>query len=773
VAKLSLAPPRIPYVSNVTGRWITADEATSPDYWARQLRQPVRFAEGLRPLLAEPGRILLELGPGQTLTTFARRHPDRQDTHLLLPSLRRAQETVLDDALALETLGRLWLAGAPVDWDGLHAGGRPHRTHLPGYPFERRRYWADDEPEEAGPPIVLKEPDIADWFYAPTWEYALDPAADPETTEPARWLVFDDGGGLGGAVTRRLQAAGHDVSVVRPGQGFDQPDGWTFTIDPGRRADYDALLDRLAAGERLPQNILHLWSVGEAEEALLDGALLQHWKQRGFYSLLYVAQALVKKNVATPVQLVAASTGLHRVTGDEPLSPAKALLLGVLRAVPQEYPHIACRSVDVEVRPGDGASQDLAGAQLIAEFADEELRPTVAYRNGQRWLQVFEPLPLDETASEFSPLRWRGVYLITGGLGRIGLELARELAVLAHARLVLVGRTAIPDRAQWDDWLAAHDEDDRFAVIIRWLRELEDGGAEVLPVQADVTDLEQMRAAVAAAHERFGRLDGVIHGAGNVTGDGFFAIDEADPDRCERQFEAKVRGLVTLDAALAHEPLDMVVLLSSISSVLAGLGYVAYGAGNAFMDAFAQRRNGEGGVPWISIGWDTWEFPSADGAPADAVPLSLRPDEGVEAFRRIVSSVDLPQVVVSTGYLPNRIRQWVDVRSLREGLEMQARQAERFHSRPDVGTVHVAPRTPLEESIVEVWEEILGIRPVGVVDDFFADLGGDSLLAAQLVARLRSRFQTEIPLRRLFDAPTVVELAEAIASPSERRLVER
>ena len=230
----------------------------------------------------------------------------------------------------------------------------------------------------------------------------------------------------------------------------------------------------------------------------------------------------------------------------------------------------------------------------------------------------------------------------------------------------------------------------------------------MLPVQADVTDLEQMRAAVAAAHARFGRLDGVIHGAGNVTADGFFAIDEADPDRCERQFQAKVRGLVTLDAALRHEPLDMVVLLSSISSVLAGLGYVAYGAGNAFMDAFAQQHDGDGDVRWISIDWDTWEFASASGELADAGPLSLSPDEGVEAFRRIMSSVDIPQVVVSTGYLPDRIWQWVDLRSLREGLKMRARQAERFHSRPDVGTVHVPPRTPLEESIVEVWQDILG-----------------------------------------------------------------
>jgi acyl transferase domain-containing protein/acyl carrier protein len=767
VGRLSLSPPRIPYVSNLTGEWITAEEATSPDYWARQLRRSVRFGDGLRPILANPASILLEVGPGQTLCSFARRHPDRQDTQLVLPSLRRPQESGADDALSLESLGRMWLAGVPVDWSGVHAGERRRRVHLPVYPFERRRYWADDdEPALDAAPIVLKEPAIRDWFYAPTWEYALDPKPPQRPGEASRWLLFDDGRGLGRDVASLLAAGGHDVTVVSAGEGFAS-DGPTFTIEPGRRSDYDLLFQSLAENDRLPQNILHLWCVGEPEPTLAEAELTEHWQERGFYSLLYVVQALLAQSAVSPVQLVAASTGLHRVTGDERVSAAKAPLLGVCRAVPQQYPHIACRSVDIEPAEADG---DRTGAQLVAEFSDDELRPTVAYRNGQRWLQAFEPLQLDRAPSGHSPLRWHGVYLITGGLGNIGLTIAEELAYAAHARLVLVGRSTMPARDEWDAWLASHAEDDRAGRLIGRVRELEDLGAEVLLVQADVADENAMRAALDATHARFGRLDGVIHGAGNVTADGFFSVDEADYELCERQFRTKIRGLITLERVLRDESLDLVVLLSSISSALAGLGYVAYGAGNAFMDAFAHEHSGEGGVPWISIDWDTWEFPSGDGTPTEAVPLSMNPDEGVEAFRRIVSSVSLPQLVVSTGYLPDRIEQWVDLRSLRDGMEVRQRQAERFHSRPELGPVHVPPRTPLEEAIVEVWEDVLGLRPVGVVDNFFTDLGGDSLLATQLISRLRSRFGMDIPLRAFFDGSTVVELADVIGSRPDGEL---
>ena len=149
VRKARLNPPQVPYVSNVTGKWITAQEATDPNYWAAHLRQTVRFADGLEELAQGQKGILLEIGPGQTLSTLARQHPAAGARHTVLSSLGSAREKPLDQAHLLNALGRLWLAGVPVNWAGFYAQERRQRLPLPTYPFERKRYWV--EPVQIGP----------------------------------------------------------------------------------------------------------------------------------------------------------------------------------------------------------------------------------------------------------------------------------------------------------------------------------------------------------------------------------------------------------------------------------------------------------------------------------------------------------------------------------------------------------------------------------------------------------------------------------------------
>jgi NAD(P)-dependent dehydrogenase (short-subunit alcohol dehydrogenase family)/acyl carrier protein len=408
--------------------------------------------------------------------------------------------------------------------------------------------------------------------------------------------------------------------------------------------------------------------------------------------------------------------------------------------------------------------------QLLAEFTAENADTFVAYRGGHRWVRTFEEVRLESAAGTKSRLKEKGVYLITGGLGGVGLVLARHLAHNRQAKLVLTGRTALPERQDWEQWLSSHANDDGVSRKIRGVQELEALGAQVLTLSADVSNLTQMKTVVESAIESFGALNGVIHAAGLTADDAFQPIQESTRQTCELHFQPKAHGLMVLDEALSGIQLDFCVLLSSLSSILGGLGFAAYAAANIFMDAYVDGRERRRTANWTSVNWDGWLIGEENQTNSELAELALLPDEGAEAFERLLSREPVNQIIVSTGDLQARINRWVRLESLREVAGAGEVEMSAAHARPDLGNTYVEPRNEAERVVAETWQKLLGIERVGVYDNFF-ELGGHSLLALQIVARLRDAFQVEVPVRDLFDAPTVALLAEKIEQA--RRLEER
>jgi phthiocerol/phenolphthiocerol synthesis type-I polyketide synthase E len=598
LAGIELHPPKIPCVSNVTGAWITAAEATDPGYWARHLRQAVRFADGVRELCRDPQAVLLEVGPGQSLATLARQHPDRGTGRVILSSLRHPKDRQEDLPVLLKTLGQLWIAGVEPDWKGFYARERRRRIPLPTYPFERRRFWIEAARGGAlltGAPAGLgKKEDIADWFYVPYWKPSVPPSPSPEAEEASsRWLVFLDADGVGEAAVARLEAGGRSVVAVSAGSTFRRSGGGRYEIAPGRREDYDALLEDLAAEGGVPGRVLHLWNVGPAGDGSEEDLC-----ERSFWSLLFLAQALGKASATRPLHVAVVSSRLQNVAGGERLLPERALLLGPAKVIPQEYPNLRCVSVDIELPAGDRMVE-----RLIAE-ATAEPSGVVAWRGGRRWVQAYEAVRLETPAARSLPFRERGVYLLTGGLGGLGLTFAELLAREHRARLVLLGTSALPDRDAWEDWLRTHDEADRTSRRIRKVRELEALGAEVLVAGVDVADRERMRTVVEDALARFGTIHGVIHAAG-VPGGGMIQLKTAE--MAQRVLSPKVAGTRALMDAVAGLPLDFVALCSSTIAVAGGLGQVDYCAANNFLDAFAHASALAGAPRVLSINWGAWE----------------------------------------------------------------------------------------------------------------------------------------------------------------------
>ena len=761
VQRTARKPPQIPYLSNLTGTWMTPEATVDAAYWGRHLRETVRFADGLAEVMKYPEVILLEVGPGQTLGTLARQRPSKAGVpHVILTSLRAPQETRSDEAFLLNTLGAAWLNGAPVNWQGFHSREKRRRVPLPTYPFERQRYWVGplEELTVASDGAATQPRDVTNWFYTPKWEQRASAGAT-NGRSPKRWLIFSDGA-LGTQVRAALERAGETVWTAVAADSFSTLDGRLYTIRPDETRDYERMFRQLRAEAGVPECILHLWTAPHVVDAEDPSAAFESHQSAGFHSLICLAQGLEKTGVTTPIRLGVVSSELHALSKGERPCPAKSTLLGACKVLPQEFPNLHWKTIDM----GDWVQdQPDAAERIVAELSYEPDDPVVAYRDGQRWVQEFVSSPLGEAPKEPTRLRTGGVYLITGGLGNIGLEFAEALSARVQAKLVLIGRSQFPERAAWEQRLTSN-ADDEVNRKIRRLLKMEERGSEVLVLRADLADRRQTAAAVAEAYSRFGVVHGIIHGAGNTTGGGFTDARHTDRAAATEHFRPKVQGLFALEELFRDRDLDFVLLLSSLSGVLGGLGLLSYSAANIFLDAFGAQQNQSGRVPWISVNWDAWQFPGQEELFRQSAPQGadfLRPADGVECLFRILEHAP-GQIVVSTSDLKARVDKWIRLEFVRrKPAAPQAPAAGTLHARPDLSSQFVAPRTEVETTIAGIWEQILGVTPIGIYDKFF-ELGGHSLLAIQLISRMRDAFHVEISAQRLFEAPTVVQLAATI-----------
>lgn len=757
--------PRMAFISSVTGKPITPEQATSPAYWAEHLRRTVRFADGLSELLRIPGRVLLEVGPGEALAGLARQHPLSGSAAGIWPSQAHPQQQARNEQQMAQAIAGLWCAGVDVDWAACHAGRRGKRVPLPAYAFQPRSYWVEPSDSHSGAGAQGAREGIAapGPFHIPFWQRSSSPteklAEEGIVRHGATLILGDDS--VVQSLSERLQAQHATIVRVEAGAVHARTAPGRYTVRPDERVDYESVLRQVEADFGPVDAVYHLWSVGAVAATPLSGdAALE----RGFYSVLALAQALegvARADGAKRLLLVGAS-GSEDITGQESLRPEQATLFPLCKVIGQECPLVDCRFVDV-VAPETQTARVMLAHQLAHEARLPRASDTaVAYRGPNRWVKTYEPLRLDEVAS--SRLRRGGVYLITGGLGGVGLALAQHLAEQFLARLVLVGRTSVPDRSLWEALAAAEDQPQSLREKLQQLLALEAAGAQVLTFAADVADREQMQAVVAQAKERFGGIHGVVHAAGYAESGMLVARSR---ESVERVFAPKFRGTSLLFELLGDEPLDFMLLCSSISSITGGLGKGDYAAANAYLDAAAAVASRQLPYPVISVDWDAWRDIGMAAGMKIPDGIGWTGPEGARVFERIVNGPALPQVVISTTDLQARLGE-IDGGM----LDVLATPApvtgnRRSHPRPALQTRYLAPEGELQETLAALWTEMLGISPIGAHDNLF-ELGGDSLLAIQILARVRKTFGIELHPAAFFKAPTINDLAVLV----ETRLIE-
>jgi acyl transferase domain-containing protein/thioesterase domain-containing protein len=622
-------PPQKPIASNLTGAWLTAGEATDPEYWVKHLRNTVRFADCVETVLEGGNRVFLEVGPGRTLTTLA----GAQKTKIrhAMNSVRHPKEPANDVAYALLTLGKVWGAGADLDWTALFDGQLRNRIPLPAYPFESKSYWIEPA---AGAKIettdLVKREDLDTWFYSASWEPAPLPGAGSERAKC--WLVFVDDDALGQMLIQNLRASQDEplrIITVRSGKTLRRtgPHGWELA--PSSPAQYRELLETLDADGSLPDHIVYMLGLGAhagpSPQAQAEGARqagrsrLGAWKDgllRGllgktasppellfedrlvveFFGPVFLGKALAA--VLESGRLSIVTNGAFSVWG-EAQDPLKRLNLGPALVIPRELPDLRTRLIDIEL---DGTDTEGRMQQLSRELLGGDNQTPVALRAPRRWVRRLAPMRLPQPDPQRPWVMEGDVVFITGGLGGIGLVVAEHLARTRKLKLALLSRGGMPAKDGWEALLGAADTPAQTKRRIHQVMQLEALGAQVLCVEGDVGDHQSLSAALYQVRAQLGPVNSVIHAAG-VMDDELFQTKTQEA--MGRVLAPKVQGTLHLDA-LIQEELRAFVLFSSVASFLGLPGQIDYTAANAFLDAFAEDRERRHAGRTVVINWNAW-----------------------------------------------------------------------------------------------------------------------------------------------------------------------
>lgn len=810
--RVTYEPHRVEFISNLTGQRLPAGATVNARYWRRHVREAVRFATGMEALQKLGCNIFVEIGPspillgmGQKCLPEAMAAPvddDRsyEDVQLWLPSLRKGRG---DWQQMLESLGRLYTRGLAVDWTGFDRDYPRRRVVLPTYPFRRWRYWVgerrpttDDRHHQNPDSTKLEmrstrdQATISGCLYQVRWQPHPEPAQlsnqQDSEAQPGRWLIFADRGGLGLALSRLLEARGASCDLVFAGDVYARGPDRHWRINPAWPKDVQQLLrEALAMDQPLYQGFVHLWSLETTPSEATTNESLQADQARSCGSILHLVQALATIQ-PTGGRLWLVTRGAQPVYASAKPAMAQAPLWGLGRVVALEHPELWAGLVDLDPEPSDAEALNLLA--VITHPTSEDM---IALRQGRPYVPRLVPSPESEqqTVDHDRPsgptcplprdlasiIRPDSTYLITGGLGGLGLTVAQWLVKQGARRLVLVGR---------------HGPSVAAAQI---LQELGQTGAQVITAQADVAQDAQLARVLTEFNMSTVPLRGVIHAAG-VLDDG--VLQQQNWQRFSRVLSPKIQGAWNLHVLTRDMPLDFFVLFSSTAALLGSPGQGNYAAANAFLDALAQYRQAHS-LPAISINWGPWAeigmaaLAGKHGASrwANVGIELLSPQQSLQALNLALKRATAHIAVLQVDW--SKLRKGLPAGSEPALLTEVVRESNHGKISEAGGTAKPLPGvTPdTSRSVIEQFLEtaadqcqafvltylrqqaarVLHIPTAEIaIDQNMLELGMDSLMVMELLRRIKQDFQLTIYPRELYERPTVSALAKYLVAELEQ-----
>ena len=760
-SEIDFKKPRIRLISNVTGQQAVPGEVSRPEYWREHVRNPVKFSSSIQSLIEQNHEILIEIGPHPVLLGMGRASLS-DSSGIWLPSLRRGHG---DREQILISLAGAYVNGVEVDWTGLAKGKQHQKVQLPTYPFQRERYWLDYITPGNKVQAPQVEDTLKDWLYELDWkpkEQSVSSESDT-STEKKHWLIFADRTGVTSALTENLRARGDDCITVIPGEHFEELKPGSFSVNQAALEDYLSLLEPYVS-EHLTINIVYLWPLDADENNPPSLASLTKSHQSTCEPLLNLVKALDSTGAVESSRLWAVTRHVHSRQGVQAQSLTQGPLWGLGRVIASEFSALMGGMIDLDGKDADEDASLLA-KELFASDAEQQ----VILRNKERL--VARVVRKENISSLVPSFKTDRSYLITGGLGALGLLLARWLVAQGVRHLILVGRRQPGDAAS--------------ALI----SELEESGAKIYARQGDVAIEKDVKKIVDETRTgSIPSLAGIIHAAG-VLDDG--VLLKQNWDRFAKVMAPKAVGAWNLHTATQDVEMDFLVLFSSLASTIGSPGQGNYAVANAFLDSLAQYRR-QMGLATLSINWGPW---SGIGMAADSDAQTVRrfessgvsmipPNVGLKIFAALLAQLDRSgeQVCVFKADWPKYLQAYAGQASPILFSEFVVKASEEEKQEKTSAVSAVKPliqyqellgqkrRAFLENYLQERIAKILslGDNTVPLKGDFLK-LGVDSLMIMELINAIKQDFDLTLFAREVFDRSSVSTLAEHLAAELDGR----
>ncbi|MGO4294300.1 SDR family NAD(P)-dependent oxidoreductase [Chitinophaga sp. RAB17] len=748
VGKVSIRAGKIPFISNLTGDWATV---IHPKYWVDHLRNTVMFRQGLEILLENNNCCFIEVGPGNTLSTFVRSNTFRTKNHKVIPLLKHAHDTGNNQRHLLKGIGECWLHGINPDWNAFYRDEQRRRVSVPVYSFEKTAYPVIVDAykmirERTVTEKTDKDPDLLNWFYTPVWKLC-EPSNTTAYTISGPVLLLADDDGVVDNLQDKLREQGAPVVLVKRGTHFRELSPAACEVNPGDTKSFMELFEWLSGNSLMPERIINGWSItGNTSDAFSDEKYTQC-----FYGFIELIKICFSEGSTLNKQLVLLTSNVFDVLEKDADPGIQPLSAGLLKVVGQEYPGIRTCHLDISLTE---EVNDYSG-MLLGEISMNDTGKVICLRGGRKWEQLYDKMRITPGEAGW-PCKQEGVYLVTGGLGAFGFHISKYLLQTFNANILLLGRSPMPDGE------SRHAGEQK--MLDRYAALQQEPGA-VMYVDCDIADTIALSAAVRAAESRLGQVNGVVHAAGIIRGKSISALSELTKADFEEQFAAKVTGVRALEAVFADRHLDFCLLVSSLSVVLGGLGFSAYAAANTFMDLYIRSQRNKGKLKgWMTVDFDALSF---DEPSEKAITTS----ELINATGHALRNPQLPQVVVAVSDLSKRIENWVSMKNGVAGKEASAGIVQDTAGRNgDEYTYTTADNIGVR--LMHLWKMFFGKSDIGAGDDFF-DIGGDSLKALTMIARIKKEFNIELSITSFFRLSSIQQLAAHIADLKSQEEVEQ